>query len=400
LRRLIALGVLVVVTVGAYAGAVDRAGEHRGVRASSDRELGSNRAYGSSSVSVIPRVLPPHDLGRSTKGRPIKVTLFGNRRSDWKMLVVGCIHGNECAGQAIVRALTSECLAPRASVWAIPNLNPDGRALGSRLNGRGVDLNRNFSSGWRASGRPWDPEYSGPRPFSEPETRIARRLIEALRPDVTIWFHQQAAALVRAWGPSVSAARRFGRLAKLPFRRLPWLAGTAPNWQNHRFPGTSSFVVELPPGSLTGREAHRYAAAIKQLAGYFGLKQGARERPLRRRELSLALAHRPYMGVACRTPNSIECDRVGLAVYLPKRRPAEHLAASINGQALKMSVPAGVATHGIYFEGFLHPAGLKSGRLKVTAGQPVFAKVRITAYYRDRPARSTTRHLALAPGWG
>jgi hypothetical protein len=106
------------------------------------------------------------------------------------------------------------------------------------------------------------------------------------------------------------------------------------------------------------------------------------------------------MGVACRIPNSIECDRIGLAVYLPKRHPAERLAASINGRPVKMRVPAGVATRGIYFEGFLHPAGLKSGRLKWTRGRLVVAAVRITAYYRDGPPRSTTRHVALAPGWG
>jgi hypothetical protein len=106
------------------------------------------------------------------------------------------------------------------------------------------------------------------------------------------------------------------------------------------------------------------------------------------------------MGVACRTPNSIECDRVGLAVYLPKRHPEEHLAASINGLPLKMRVPAGVASRGIYFEGFLHPAGLKSGRLKWTPGRLVVAEVRIRAYYRDGPARSTTRHVPVAPGWG
>ena len=42
----------------------------------------------------------------------------------------------------------------------------------------------------------------GPRPFSERESRIARRLITGLQPDVTIWFHQPQ-ALVRAWGPSI-----------------------------------------------------------------------------------------------------------------------------------------------------------------------------------------------------
>jgi hypothetical protein len=87
---------------------------------------------------------------------------------------------------------------------------------------------------------------------------------------VTIWFHQQAEPLVRAWGPSVPVARRFARIAHLDFERMPWMAGTAPNWQNHAFPGTAAFVVELPPGPLALRDAVRYAAAIESLAGYTG----------------------------------------------------------------------------------------------------------------------------------
>ena len=54
-------------------------------------------------------------------------------------------------------------------------------------------------------------------------------------------------------------------MAELPFRRLPWLAGTAPNWQNHRFPHTASFVVELPLGVPKAEAARRYASAAWQL---------------------------------------------------------------------------------------------------------------------------------------
>jgi protein MpaA len=329
------------------------------------------------------------------------VTAFGSPRSHRKVLVVGCIHGSECASRHVVRRLRLGCPPPRTDVWLVENLNPDGFAQATRLNGAGVDLNRNFPAGWRAIGRRWDPQYSGPRPLSEPETRIARRLVRTVRPDVTIWFHQQAQPLVRAWGRSVPAARRFARLAGLPFYRLPWLAGTAPNWQNHRFPGTASFVVELPLGPLSRHDSIRHAAAVEHLAGYEGENRialaGTRGRGSMR---PLELARAPYMGVACRTPNSIRCDRVGLAVYLPKTMPATRLTASINGRTAEMRIPVGVATRGIYFEGFLRRAGLRGGPLQVTPNRPVYATVRITAHYRDGGIRSTTRRIPLAPGWG
>jgi murein peptide amidase A len=211
-------------------------------------------------------------LGRSARGRPITaiarngVTTSATTRPGGPLvLVFGCVHGDECAAiDAVRRAIESGCAPPGDGLVVVPNLNPDGYALGTRLNGRGVDLNRNFSVGWRPGGAPGDLEYPGPEPFSEPETRIARRLIRALRPDLTIWFHQQAEPLVRAWGPSIPAARAYARLAGLPFVALPWMDGTAPNWQNHRFGGASSFVVELPTAGKIDRE--RQADAIFRLA--------------------------------------------------------------------------------------------------------------------------------------
>ncbi len=206
-------------------------------------------------------------LGRSAKGRPIHVReLVG---AGWpsrpRILVFGCIHGDECAGTKVARNLAVGCPPPVAE-WAVPNLNPDGLEDGTRLNGRGVDLNRNFPHDWRPIGSRYDPEYSGPRPFSEPETRLAARLIRLVHPKITVWFHQEAQPMVRAWGQSVPAAKRYAKLSGLPFRHLHWLAGTAPNWQNHRFPGTSSFVVELPPGPLSFQRAGRLASATFRLA--------------------------------------------------------------------------------------------------------------------------------------
>ena len=201
-------------------------------------------------------------IGRSIRSAPIIAARAGDAGSPTRALVVGCIHGNECAGTAVTRILARS--SPGVDLWVVPQLNPDGFALGRRQNARGVDLNRNFPSEWRAGGRPWDPEYPGPRALSEPETRAAVRLIRRIEPSVTIWFHQPQ-ALVRAWGQSVPAARSYARLSGMRFRPLRWPRGTAPNWQNHRYPGTSSFVVELPAGPLTPAAANRQARAVLAL---------------------------------------------------------------------------------------------------------------------------------------
>ncbi|HEU4600268.1 MAG TPA: M14 family zinc carboxypeptidase, partial [Solirubrobacterales bacterium] len=196
-------------------------------------------------------------VGHSRRGRPIVLRQFGDPAWSGELLVFGCIHGDECAAGGI-RPLTNGCPDPGAAIYVVPNLNPDGAAAGTRLNGHGVDLNRNFPSEWQAIGTRWDPEYSGPRPFSEPETRLAARIVRTLRPAATIWFHQYHGKrpFVRAWGPSAPAGRRFARLARMPFRLMRWPAGTAPNWQNHRF-HAASFVVELPAGQAGPRLRER-----------------------------------------------------------------------------------------------------------------------------------------------
>jgi protein MpaA len=147
----------------------------------------------------------------------------------------------------------------------VPDLNPDGHVHGYRQNAHGVDLNRNWSSGWQPGGRPWDFEYPGLRPFSELETRIARNLIERIKPQVTIWYHQHL-NLVWAWGPSSSAGRIYARVAGMRFYHHPWLAGTAPNWQNHHYPRSASFVVEHPAGTLTTHQVRQQVQAVLTLA--------------------------------------------------------------------------------------------------------------------------------------
>jgi len=145
------------------------------------------------------------------------------------ILIVGCIHGTECAGMAITRAL--EHAHTKANLWIVPNLNPDGYARGIRQNGRGVDLNAN---------------------------------ILRLHPRVTIWYHQHM-DLIWAYGPSSAAGRTYARVVGMRFYHHHWLRGTATNWQNHHLPDTSSFTVELPAGSLSPAQVRRHVRAVLRL---------------------------------------------------------------------------------------------------------------------------------------
>jgi protein MpaA len=204
-------------------------------------------------------------LGRSPGGRVIKAVQIGDATSDDTVLVVGAIHGNERAGIAIVDALRKIRPVPDADIWIVRDLNPDGRAANTRQNGRGVDLNRNFGYKWRAIGERWDTYYSGPRRFSEPESRMAKRFILDVRPDITIWYHQ-AMELVDESGGNERIPKRYARVVDLPFVHLKRLPGTATRWQNHTLRKSTAFVVELPAGSLSKRSAKRHARAVIEVA--------------------------------------------------------------------------------------------------------------------------------------
>lgn len=79
---------------------------------------------------------------------------------------------------------------------------------------------------------------------------------------------------------------------------------------------------------------------------------------------TLELARAPYLGVSCPgRPNWIGCDRVGLFIWL--KRDVTGLTASIDGRRLPMRMVRGGQPSQQTWEGFLRPAGLINGPLKV-----------------------------------
>ncbi|MEA2210453.1 MAG: murein peptide amidase [Solirubrobacteraceae bacterium] len=197
-------------------------------------------------------------LGRSEQGRAILADRVGNP-SGPRVLVVGCIHGNETAGISVARAL--EHVRTVDDVWIVPDLNPDGVAHGTRQDARGVDLNANWSSGWQRGGARFDPYYGGPYPFSERETRIARALILKIHPRLTVWYHQHM-DVIWAYGPSTTAGRLYARATGMALYHHHWLPGTSTNWQNHHVAGTASITVELPAGALPHAHLLRHVRAV------------------------------------------------------------------------------------------------------------------------------------------
>jgi protein MpaA len=199
-------------------------------------------------------------IGRSVEGRPIVTYRVGDADAPRRVLVVGCIHGDECAGFPVIARLARGRPVPGVEMWIVPSVNPDGRRARTRGNARGVDLNRNFPYRWRRIPPP-SRYASGPRPLSEPESRAVADLVRRIRPDLSIWFHQPER---NVRDPDASTeARRYAALVGLPFLPLAAPPGTVGEWTEWRISGAETFVVELPRGAMNPAAVARHTRAVR-----------------------------------------------------------------------------------------------------------------------------------------
>lgn len=168
------------------------------------------------SVSAAPTPTPaaqtaparplPLMIGRSVEGRPIEAFAFGT--GDRKFVVVGATHGGpERNTQQLSRMLIDwyashpEEIPASVRLYIIPVLNPDGDALESRQNARGVDLNRNMDTTRDAcADNDWQTtvfgaggyisDTGGPYADSEPESRVIRAFL--LDAAAVVFIHSDA----------------------------------------------------------------------------------------------------------------------------------------------------------------------------------------------------------------
>ena len=231
------------------------------------------------STSTTSSTLPPTEeifsVGTTVQGRSIEVIhrldTTGARMSDDDparivVLVVGVIHGNEQAGLDVVdelRAMAPDDIPANVDLYLMPALNVDGLVMNKRQNANGVDLNRNFPYKWGPIAQLGNWEYAGPSGASEPETQAMVAYVEELRPDLTVWFHQDAFSIAPSTGPDKLVREEYARLTGLPLEGVPGgtYTGVAATWLRRTYEDDTSFIVELGSSLATG-EALTHARAV------------------------------------------------------------------------------------------------------------------------------------------
>ncbi len=121
------------------------------------------------------------DLGRSHGGRSIPLVVATTRpdrlEEQLRVLVLARQHGDEATpGYAALLWLRAAATTPgrfrHVAVLLLPVVNPDGAAAGTRGNGAGVDLNRD----WAAR--------------TQPETQAVLRAVARWRPHLAVDLHE------------------------------------------------------------------------------------------------------------------------------------------------------------------------------------------------------------------
>jgi protein MpaA len=178
------------------------------------------------------------------------------------VLVIGCIHGDEGAGVAVTDRLATATIPAGIDLWLVPTMNPDGQAHNTRTNADRVDLNRNFPYKWAPLGKPGSSQYAGPSEASEPETKAIVALVSRIRPEMTIWYHQDLNRISPAAGRPGRIRQRYAELTALPMLAVTGgtYTGTASPWAQNDVSGVA-FIVELGP-SLTDQQVVTHADAV------------------------------------------------------------------------------------------------------------------------------------------
>ena len=100
-----------------------------------------------------------------------------NNKIHNKVLVIGCMHGDEPQGNYLINEYLKEY--PNSNLAFIPCLNKYGVEHNVRTNSNGVDLNRNFpTANWELTEK--NEFFGGTSPASEAETLFVMNAVKKI----------------------------------------------------------------------------------------------------------------------------------------------------------------------------------------------------------------------------
>ncbi len=133
------------------------------------------------------------------------------------LLLMGGVHGDEPLGVLLAErtlAMLKELEAAGTPVvpWIlIPCLNVDGYKNETRVNGRGVDLNRNYPAKSWSTEHEKERYFPGPGPGSEAEIKGVVSLLQDYKPRVVIHCHSWKPMILCAGEPGLRDAERLNK---------------------------------------------------------------------------------------------------------------------------------------------------------------------------------------------
>lgn len=204
-------------------------------------------------------------IGTSVQGRPIRLREVGH--GPRRVLFVGGIHGNESEGayttDQLPVAFIAAGLADDVTLSVIEDVNPDGRAAGTRGNANGVDVNRNFPA---TNFDVTNPSFGG-TPLSQPESRVLHDAIERIDPALVLVAHSWIGKeFVNFDGPAADIAKRFSEASGLPVEASTAFAPTPGSLGSYvgRDRGKPILTIEVLHGSDPRADWDRLRDALLQ----------------------------------------------------------------------------------------------------------------------------------------